>query len=141
MICIRSLRLYCYIAILLLFQDEAAAVESHEDQPVFQHLVDNKAENSIRDEVENKQDDKEMPHQQPQLQTQQPETEQTASQDHTPIQIRLPLQLDFDDLAGVSFHMTRIQKECLVCHTSEKCRETYSSAKYTQFTTAVNISY
>ena len=111
MICIRSLRLYCYVAILL-FQDEAAAVGSHEDQPVFQHLVDNRAENSINDEVENKQDDKEVPHQQPHPQTQQPETERTVSQDHTPIQIRLPLQLDFDDLAGVSFHVTRIQAEC-----------------------------
>jgi hypothetical protein len=96
---------------LLLFQDEAAAVGSHDEQPVFQHLVDNKAENSIGNEDENKPDDKEVSHQQPQSQTQQPETEQTVSQDHTPIQIRLPLQLDFDDLAGVSCHVTRVQKE------------------------------
>lgn len=125
---------------MLLLQDEAAADGSHEDQPVFQHLVDNKAENSIRDEVDNKQDDKEVPHQQSQPQTQQPETEQTMSQDHTPIQIRLPLQLDFDDLAGVSFHMTSIQKEYLVCHTGEKCRERSSSLKYTQLKIAVNTS-
>jgi hypothetical protein len=125
---------------LLLFKDEAAVDGSHEDQPVFQHLVDNKAENSIRDEVDNKQDDKEEPHQQPQPQTQQPETEQTTSQDHTPIQIRLPLQLDFDDLAGVSFHMTSVQKECLVCYTSEKCREQNSSLKYTQLKRAVYTS-
>lgn len=125
---------------LLLFQDEAAAAGSHEDQPVFQHLVDNKAENYIGNEDENKEDDKEVSHQQSQPQTQQPETEQTVSQDHTPIQIRLPLQLDFDDLAGVSSHITRAQKQHLLFYTSIKYRERHFSVKYTQYLTALKLS-
>lgn len=92
-----------------LFQDEAAAAGNHEDQPVYQHLVDNRAENRIEEENEDKHEDKELPHQQPQTQTQQPEAENTVSQNHTPIQIRLPLQLDFDELAGVSLYVTKIR--------------------------------
>lgn len=99
----------CVTLVHLLFQDEAAAAGSHENQPMYQHLVDNKAENSIEEEDEDKQEDKDVPHQQSQTQTQQPEVEHTVSPNHTPIQIRLPLQLDFDDLAGVSLHAANIK--------------------------------
>jgi FtsZ-interacting cell division protein YlmF len=82
---------------------------------VFQHLVDNRAENNS-EEDEDKEEDKEVSHQQQQpqphvqQQAHQPEPQHTASQEHTPIQIRLPLQLDFDELAGVSSYVTEIQK-------------------------------
>ncbi|PSN43906.1 hypothetical protein C0J52_03682 [Blattella germanica] len=88
---------------------------------MFQHLVDNRVDsNSEEDEEEenNSRDEKDEESEasnQQQTQAHQAESENNAEQDNTPIQIRLPLQLDFDELAGALMEKNqRSRMNCVV---------------------------
>ena len=87
-----------------MLQEEALAA-NQDDQPMFQHLVGNRVDNNNAEEEDNSGQDEKEESTEATKQQQQNEEENTAEQEHTPIQIRLPLQLDFDELAGVSKHV------------------------------------